>query len=116
MTTPAQLTYWSLPVTDVERAKAFYGRLLGWTFSPPGSLGGVHVMESEPWGGLAPSDRKIGTLAFGVEDMDAAIATVRELGGTASDPQDDGGYGPWSDCTDDQGTRFALFVRNPDAS
>lgn len=113
---PSQLTYWSLPVKDPQRAKAFFGRLFGWTFSDPGSKGGVHVLESEPWGGLAPVERGFATLAFGVDDIDAAVALVRELGGTAADPTDDGGYGPWSDCRDDQGNAFALFVRNPDAS
>lgn len=113
---PAQISYWVLPVQDQQKAQVFFGKVMGWTFSDPGSAGGAHVMESEPWGGLAPADRKTATIAFGVEDIDAAIALVRELGGTASVPQDDGGYGPWSDCTDDQGTAFALFVRNPDAT
>jgi predicted enzyme related to lactoylglutathione lyase len=113
---PSQLTYWSLPVKDPQRAQQFFGTLFGWTFSDPGSKGGVHVMESEPWGGLAPSERDFATLAFGVEDIGAAVARVRELGGTATDPADPNGYGPWSDCTDDQGNPFGLFVRNPDAS
>ena len=87
------------------------------TFSEPGSAGGSHVLESEPWGGLSPAGRDgFSIVAFGVEDIEAAVAKVRALGGTAADPADSGGHGVWAECTDDQGTRFALFVRNPDAT
>ncbi len=108
---PGQLTYWVLPVADQEKATAFFGDVMGWTWSEPGSAGGRHVMESEPWGGIASNDRvSTSTLAFGVDDMHAAVARIRELGGTAEDPVD-AGHGLWSECTDDQGTRFALFTR-----
>lgn len=108
----AQLTYWVLPVGNQDKARAFYGAVMGWEFSDPGSAGGAHVLDSEPWGGLGPNDRtSTATLAFGVDDIAAAVARIRELGGTADDPADSGGYGLWSECTDDQGTRFALFTR-----
>ena len=121
---PAQLTYWTLPVRDLERAQRFFGDVMGWTFSDPGSAGGCHVLESEPWGGLVPAsdvgtgtpDPGAATLAFGVGDIRAAVLRVRELGGTAEEPADSGGHGLWAACTDDQGTRFALFTRAPDAS
>lgn len=107
-----QLTYWVLPVADPEKAMTFYGEVMGWSFSEPGSAGGRHVMESEPWGGIAGNDRvSTSTLAFGVDDIHAAVAKIRELGGTAEEPSDAGGHGLWSECTDDQGTRFALFTR-----
>lgn len=109
----AQVSYWILPVEDIDRAMAFFGRLLGWTFSEPGSAGGRHVLGSEPWGGLAPAggapqDRVL--LAFAPDDLDAAIETVRGLGGTAEE-SGDSSHGRWVECTDDQGTRFALFER-----
>ncbi|HET8969922.1 MAG TPA: VOC family protein [Candidatus Nanopelagicales bacterium] len=113
MSHSAQIAYWSLPVRDAERAQRFFGSVLRWTFSAPGSKGGVHVIESEPWGGLAPADRPFATLAFSVADIDAAVGRVRDLGGTATDPVDEGGHGPWSDCSSDTGMPFALFVRNP---
>jgi predicted enzyme related to lactoylglutathione lyase len=48
-------------------------------------------------------------LWFVVGDIDAAVAKVRELGGTATDPtQSESGWS--SDCTDDQGTVFCLSV------
>ncbi|WGW11975.1 VOC family protein [Saxibacter everestensis] len=148
---PAQLSYWTLAVTDVDRAVEFFGAVMGWTFSEPGSAGGRHVLESDPWGGLAPAlpprdseehhlfavgvdgtvdeeddrsapssspgtaetatTRRNNGLAFQADDLDAAIAKVRELGGTAQDTGEGGDYGRWVECTDDQGTAFALFAR-----
>ena len=108
---PGQLTYWVLPVADEAKAVAFFGDVMGWTWSDPGEAGGRHVLESEPWGGIAPSDRvSTATLAFGVADMAVAVARIRELGGTAEDPVHSP-HGLWAECTDDQGTRFALFTR-----
>jgi predicted enzyme related to lactoylglutathione lyase len=110
----AQLSYWVLPVRDVDRATTFFSAVLDWEFSEPGSAGGRHVLGSEPWGGIrlrageaGESDR---VLAFSPDDLDAAVARLRELGGTASEIEGAGDYGRWIECTDDQGTDFALFT------
>jgi hypothetical protein len=48
---------------------------------------------------------------FCVDDLAQAIARVRELGGTATDPGDDeGGFGRFSQCADPQGVRFGLHA------
>ncbi|HEV7469596.1 MAG TPA: hypothetical protein VGO23_07400 [Pseudonocardia sp.] len=44
---------------------------------------------------------------FVVRDVSTAVGTVRELGGTATDPTD-ASYGTSSECVDDQGGRFWL--------
>lgn len=113
----AQINYWVLRVRDTSKAAAFFGPLMGWTFSEPGSAGGMHVMESEPWGGLGPlgdggESSNVVSLAFSPDNIDEAVAKVGQLGGhVISD--DDGGesYGRWVECQDNQGTRFALFDR-----
>jgi predicted enzyme related to lactoylglutathione lyase len=43
-----------------------------------------------------------------VEDVDAAVARVREAGGTVIDEPSQQSYGRSALCTDDQGTRFYL--------
>jgi len=109
----AQLSYWVLPVADTERAVAFFSAVLGWEFSEPGSMGGRHVLDSEPWGGIGPAESggpSAPRLAFSPDDLDAAIARVRDLGGTATESAEASGYGRWVECTDDQGTAFALFT------
>ncbi|MGC7323044.1 VOC family protein, partial [Mycobacteroides abscessus subsp. massiliense] len=46
---------------------------------------------------------------FGVADIDAAVMTVRELGGEAEDPgPEEPGFGRFTFCRDDQGVRFGL--------
>jgi uncharacterized glyoxalase superfamily protein PhnB len=100
------LYYFNLPVADPARAERFYSAVLGWQLhdghianiaAPPGSVSDYY-----------PDD--VGArLWFVVDDIDAAVAKVRELGGTATDPtQSESGWS--SDCTDDQGTVFCLSV------
>ena len=43
-----------------------------------------------------------------VEDVDAAVARVREAGGTVIEEPSQQPYGKTAQCTDDQGGRFYL--------
>ncbi|MEP7114922.1 MAG: VOC family protein [Ilumatobacteraceae bacterium] len=104
------LYYFTLPVHDLTRAQAFFGAVLGWQFADPQQ---GHVANiSAPPGGIAQVQGGASTRAqlwFVVDDIHAAVARVRELGGSADDPvlYDSG----WSaDCVDDQGTTFNLSV------
>jgi uncharacterized protein len=47
--------------------------------------------------------------SIGTDDIDAAIARVRELGGEASDAQEIPGVGRYSQCTDTEGNPFGLY-------
>ncbi len=104
------LYYFSLQVHDLARAQAFFGAVLGWQFSHPleGHIGNV----SAPPGAVSPVDTQASPrsqLWFVVDDIHAAVATVRELGGTADEPVlYDSGWA--ADCVDDQGTTFSLSV------
>lgn len=111
----SQLSYWVLNVVDLEKAVAFYGDVFDWTFSEPGSAGGYHVLGSDPMGGIGPRGesgaRSPNLLAFQPDDVDAAIERIRALGGTAEEPGGDASaHGRWIECTDDQGTPFALYT------
>lgn len=101
------LYYFTLPVADLPRAQAFFGAVLGWQFT---SSENGHVENiSAPPGGLNQTADVGARLWFAVDDIHAAVAKVRELGGSSDDPvlYDSG----WSaDCTDDQGTVFSLNV------
>jgi predicted enzyme related to lactoylglutathione lyase len=49
---------------------------------------------------------------FAVDDLDAALAKVVELGGkVTSDVHDNPDFGRWAECADDQGVRFGLRER-----
>ena len=89
---PGDIVYASLWTPDADRARAFYGAVLG----DPGRLG----FSTGPGTGLF--------CGYAVADVDAAVAVVRAAGGTAAEPVDDHG-GRVADCVDDQGLAFALF-------
>lgn len=103
------LYYFTLPTADLARAKAFFGAVLGWRFDDPQSGHASNI--SAPPGGLHPGNAQA-DLWFAVPDIHAAVATVRELGGTATEPVHyESGWS--SECTDDQGARFCLSVPAP---
>ncbi len=99
----------SMLVPDLDRAQAFYGAVLGWTFVAADRPIARRVSDSVPritlYGG---HDRGKLHLAWQVDDVDAAVETVRDLGGAATDPVEMP-YGSRSDCTDDQGMAFTLW-------
>jgi predicted enzyme related to lactoylglutathione lyase len=102
--------YVSLWVPDVVRAEAFFGAVLGWSFDPGSSDQGRQVRAATPrhglWGG---QPRNTLFVCYFVDDVDAAIARVREAGGRA-DPPTDEPYGRIANCVDDQGSPFAVFT------
>jgi uncharacterized glyoxalase superfamily protein PhnB len=107
------LYYFTLPVHDLAKAKAFFGAVLGWEF---GDAQQGHIENiSAPPGGIAQVEPAASTRAqlwFVVDDIHAAVAKVRELGGSSDDPvQYDSGWS--ADCVDDQGTTFNLSVPAP---
>lgn len=103
----SNLFYFSLPAPDLDRAKAFYGSVLGWRVEG-GSLGG-HVANVTPPGGLDPTATSTDThtVYLTVFDLDAALARIRELGGSVEHTVE---YdtGRMARCRDDQGTAFCL--------
>jgi predicted enzyme related to lactoylglutathione lyase len=106
---PGDLVYFVLPVADGERAKAFYGDVLGWEFSPGSVPGGHNIVNTTPHGGLfGGGTGSSPSVYFQVDDIEAAIAKVRERGGEAGEAEQSQA-GTYAACRDDQGTEFNLF-------
>lgn len=105
---PGDLYYFTLPVPDLDRAKAFYGEVLGWRFDDAESGHASNI--AAPPGGVRAMDEPTGAeLWFVVAEIHDAVDAVRRLGGTASDPVlYESGWA--AECTDDQGIRFNLSV------
>ena len=113
---PGDIGYASLWVRDVERAEAFFGTVLGWSFIPGSEDRGRQVTGVAPhhglWGG---NDRSTLFLCYMVDDVDEAVARVQAAGGSAEAPTE-AGYGRVANCVDDQGVPFAVFRPPPGAA
>jgi predicted enzyme related to lactoylglutathione lyase len=97
-------------VADVEKARTFFGSVLGWRYDPAGRQVEGLAMHHGVWA----YERSTLFLCIGVADLDAAVGRVRQAGGTAEEPHEEP-YGRVSGCVDDQGMPFALFGLEPSA-
>jgi predicted enzyme related to lactoylglutathione lyase len=108
-----ELSFFELGVGDAGRARAFYGSLFGWEFVDEGA--GATIETPNVPGGLHGGDPGASPYVFfRVDDLDAAVERVRELGGEIGDYQssDDADtvsrFGRFVLCKDDQGSGFGL--------
>ncbi|HXW78150.1 MAG TPA: VOC family protein [Acidimicrobiales bacterium] len=105
---PGDLAYVTMEVVDSGRARAFYGRVLGWHFSSGRVAGGWHVDAVMPMVGLSGGHEAATTIPlYVVDDIAFAVRAVRRAGGSATEPETQP-YGITANCCDDQGTRFYL--------
>jgi uncharacterized protein len=113
-TRPGEVGYIVFGVPEVERAKAFYGTVLGWTFSPGGGPDQCQVEHVAPHTGLSGGGA-VGELSicWRVDAIDAAVGRVRNAGGTTRGP-DERPYGLVADCADDQRAAFYLWQPRPE--
>jgi predicted enzyme related to lactoylglutathione lyase len=106
---PGELSYITYEATDSTAFKAFYSRVLYWTFEPGRIDDGWAVQQTHPMAGIAGgSPEQVTVPMWTVDDIDAAVARVREAGGTIIEEPSQQPYGKSAQCTDDQGTRFYL--------
>ena len=101
------VSYLTVGVRDAAAARAFYGALFGWTFTPGDPSPRSQVGGVRPQVGMAEGRQPGVVLAFRVDDIAAASTRVRAAGGTATESVQRP-YGLESDCTDDQGIPFYL--------
>lgn len=106
---PGELSYMTYYVTDSAAFKDFYGAVLGWTFEPGRIEDGWAVQGCHPMSGAAGgAAQSVAVPMWTVTDIDAAVARVREAGGTVIDEPSRQPYGMSAECIDDQGARFYL--------
>ncbi len=118
-----ELSFFSIGVGDADKARAFYGALFGWGFAEPPSGKGAVIETSNIPGGIHGGDPGASPyLFFRVDEIEAAAARVRELGGRIEeiDAEDDdeasiARFGRFKLCRDDQGSSFGLH-QPPSAS
>jgi predicted enzyme related to lactoylglutathione lyase len=110
-----EVSFISIGVGDVPRGTSFYGALLGWTFED--TEGGAVISGAGVGAGVHGGDPGASPYVFfRVDDLDAALARVVELGGRREPAGDEHGgdeeeaarFGRFALCRDDQGSAFGL--------
>jgi predicted enzyme related to lactoylglutathione lyase len=99
---------------DPDRAQRFWEGLFGWKFGDSGMPGMDYRMAQTGEGSGAAiyaSETRTGHAKyyFACDDIDASIATVRTLGGTAEEKAPVPAHGWFAACTDSEGTAFQLW-------
>lgn len=106
---PGELSYITYQVPDSAAFKSFYSRFLFWSFTPGHVDDGWQIQQTHPMAGVAGGSAEAVTVPmWTVADIDAAVARVREAGGTVLEEPSPQPYGMSALCADDQGTRFYL--------
>lgn len=106
---PGELSYVTFEVRDAAVFRDFYGRLLGWTFTPGRVDDGWTIEPVHPMAGVAGGiANQVTVPMWTVDDIDAAVQRVREAGGTVIEEPAQQPYGRSAQCLDDQGMRFYL--------
>jgi predicted enzyme related to lactoylglutathione lyase len=110
------LTWNELHTKDLEKAKAFYGEVFGWTWGgapeyAEGQVEGRVVCGATSHQPGTPSEVPDHWLVyFGTDDVDADTEKAKGLGATLfAGPMDIPGTGRFSVLADPQGATFALF-------
>ncbi len=111
--------WYELMTNAPDAAQDFYGKVMGWEFQkPPGGLERDYrtfSADGEGVGGVmkAPDDASfapIWAVYFGVSEVDAMAAKVKDLGGSIyMEPQDIPGVGRFAFVADPQGAMFYLM-------
>jgi uncharacterized protein len=114
-----QMVHVELPAGDTAKAREFWGTLFGWQFeSYPGPSEYLMTRFSESQGGAiyaADGDKRGARVYFDVDDINAGIARVKELGGEAGESMAVPSMGWFATCTDTEGNDFGLWQTDPNA-
>lgn len=112
------VVWFEIPANNVERAKKFYGALLGWKFEKfPAAVHDYWVIDTgagadKPAGGLMPRmhPRQPITSYVPVPSVDESAAKVQKLGGKIMKPKTAVPHmGYFVICTDTEDNEFALW-------
>ena len=116
-----QMVHVEIPAGDTGKAREFWGGLFGWEFQAyEGSPTEYHMTRfSETTGGAiteADGAKRGARVYFDVDDINAGVSRVKELGGETSDAMAVPSMGWFATCSDTQGNSFGLWQTDPSAS
>jgi uncharacterized protein len=114
-----QIIHIEIPADDTEKAREFWGSLFGWQFEAYPGPSEYHMTRISDQQGAAITNMeqgKKGTRAyFVVDDINAGVGRVRELGGTAEGAMPVPKMGWFAPRTDPHGNEFGLWQTDPSA-
>ena len=118
---PGKIVHFELPAGDADRESGFWKGLFGWDIGASTMEGFDYRMfqaSDDQGGAIMPSDTAGSGLIvyFDTDDIDASVAKVRELGGSAEDKQPVPTHGWFAACTDTAGNKFSLWQSDPSAA
>jgi uncharacterized protein len=106
------IVHFEIPAQDTKRARGFYESVFGWSFRPPLPEFEYHMTQDlEPVAAIYPqqSGEQGPIVYFNTDDIDAAVAKVRDGGGDADEKQPIPEIGWFARCKDTEGNSFSLF-------
>jgi predicted enzyme related to lactoylglutathione lyase len=111
-----------IPTGDLKRAKAFYGKVFGWTFR---DWGKEYALFDIPGGGVGGGLTRVKKVPakpavnayIEVEDIDAKLKDIKKARGKVLKPKTEigGGMGAWASFADNQGAVLFLWQRGAPA-
>jgi predicted enzyme related to lactoylglutathione lyase len=118
---PGKIVHFELPAADANRAVGFWNGVFGMQFGDSAMEGFDYRMtqtSDDQGGAIFPSDKPgSGPIVyFDTDDIDASIAKVRELGGTAQEKQPVPTHGWFAPCKDTEGNSFSLWQGDESAA
>lgn len=115
--------WYELATSDTARAKAFYSKVLGWSWADSGTPGMTYLLASAGSAMVAgmmqgeAGQPQAWTLYFAVDDCDATVEKAAALGAKIYvPPADIPGTGRFAVLCDPQGAGFALLEPLPGGS
>ena len=116
---PGEIVHFEIPADDTAKGREFWGSLFGWKFEEFPGPSEYHMTRISDRSGVAITNMepgKRGTRAyFDVDDINAGVARVNELGGQAGQAMPVPGMGWFSTCTDPHGNEFGLWQNDTSA-
>jgi predicted enzyme related to lactoylglutathione lyase len=116
----ARVVHVEFPAGDTDEEQTFFESLFGWQFSQP--MEGMDYRMADLGEGqgaaiFSPESGERGLrIYFGVDDIDAQLAKVREFGGQTEDKMPVPGMGWFAACKDPAGNAFSFWQTDDSAA
>jgi uncharacterized protein len=106
-----------IPAQDTRRAQEFYKGMFGWQFQAMEGPVEYHMTRftEDSGGAILPGDTGAIRVYFDVDDINAGVARVKELGGKADDAQPVPSMGWFATGSDTEGNPIGLWQTDPNA-